>query len=102
MINIKDIIKKTALLSIGLASIGKKKAEGLAKRLMKSKRLNAKDAGRIAKKMLRITLAEQRKIKVKLQKELKQSLNKIEKEGKKELARLAKTKNKVKKRKKRR
>jgi polyhydroxyalkanoate synthesis regulator phasin len=75
----KDKLKKAMLIGLGVASVTKENAEKVAKDLMKKHKINEKEARKLVNKVA----AEIDRNRIIVEKEIKEELGRLMKEGKK-------------------
>ena len=93
----KKTAKKVVLLGIGLASLAAKHAKKATDKLMKDNKINREEAKRIADKLIKEGIKEEKRIRTKLEAEAKKFLNSLEAVSKKEAKKYTKKKNTKKK-----
>ena len=88
----KKQAKKAILLGIGLTSLAAKKVNNVTKKLVKDNKINKAQAKKIADKLIKEGVKEEKRIRTKLEAEAKKFLNSLEAASKEEAKKYTKKK----------
>lgn len=86
--DVSELLKKSALLGLGIASLTKEKAEKIAKDLEKRGTLSSKDARRFARKLMEESKTQSGKLQKMVQSEVEKTLHMMGVATRKELEQL--------------